>query len=153
MFVADDACNFPLVVFELPEHNELCVAALVFGVVGVGETVDAELDGAVVVEGVDFECVGEEGAVHFAADIVLDGGEEGGLADGEASDVVVELEVVRDHGAESGEVAMVVGVKEFGVESVDGIKERVGLGGGRGLGMRDGGEGDNEKQGDDEYAF
>jgi hypothetical protein len=157
VLVADDAGDLPLAVFKLPEGDELGVSNTIFGVVEVGETVNADLDCAVVLERVDFKGREQEGALDFSADVLLDCGDKRRFADGETSLVVVKLQVVGDHRAEGGQVAVVVGVKEFGVEGVDGFKKRVSLrgrlGSRLGLRMSDGGEGENEQKGENEYAF
>ena len=49
-------------------------------------------------------------------------------AAGEAGLVVIELEVFGDQGCEGGQIAVVVGVEEFGVEGLDGLKEWIGCG-------------------------
>ena len=95
---------------------------------------------AVGVEAVDFERAGDEFALCFAANVVLDGGDEGLAADGEAGLVVVELQVGGDEIAEGGEVADVVGGEEFAVEVGDGAGESVGCVG-DGIGRVPGGVG------------
>jgi hypothetical protein len=107
---ADRAGDLPGAVLEAPENDEFCFAE-VCRVAGMGEAVDADLDGAVIVHGVDLEGAGDEFAVNLAADVVLDGFDERFASYGEAGFVVVELEVLGDHGAQLVEVACVVGVK------------------------------------------
>ena len=74
----------------------------------------------------DLERAGDEFALRFAADVVLDGGDEGLPANGKASLVVVELQVAGDEIAEGGEIAGVVGGEELAVEVGDGGGEGVG---------------------------
>ncbi len=57
------------------------------------EGVDADLDRAVVGDGIDLERSWNEFARDFAADIVLDAIEHGLAANGQASFVVIELHV------------------------------------------------------------
>ena len=131
--VADDTGELPAGGAVAPEHGELGFAGGDFRVAGVDEAVGADFECAVGVEAVDFERAGDEFALRFAADVVLDGGDEGLAADGEAGLVVVELQVGGDEVAEGGEVAGVVGGEEFAVEVGDGGGEgvgRVGDGGG-----------------------
>lgn len=127
MVVADGAGDLPDAVLVLPEGYELCFAHVV-GVVGMVEAVDADFDGAVSVERIDLKCAGDEGALDLTADVLLDGGEEGGLAGGESGLIVIELEVVCHHRSQGGEIAVVVGIEEFGIERLDGFEEGVGLG-------------------------
>ncbi len=69
---------------------------------------------------VDLEGSGGELAGDAAADVFADALGEGGVAEGEAAVVVVELDVVGDERGELGEVAAVVGVEEGGVEGEEG---------------------------------
>ncbi len=129
MVEADHAGDLPCVALVLPEHDELRLSYIVV-VTGVMEAVRADLDGTVVGEGIDLQRSGHKFSGDFAADIALDAGDERLASAGETGSVVVELEVFGDKGCESGEVAMVVGVEEFGVERLDGLEERIGCGGG-----------------------
>ncbi len=72
---------------------------------------------------VDLEGSGGELAGDAAADVFADALGEGGVAEGEAAVVVVELDVVGDERGEFGEVAAVVGVEEGGVEGEEGNVE------------------------------
>jgi hypothetical protein len=59
--------------------------------------------------------------VDLAAYVGFDGGEEGLAADGKSGLIVIELEVLVDHGAELGKITVVVCVEECGVETGDGF--------------------------------
>src|SRR6478609_9122986 len=70
---ADNAGDLPDSVLVLPEMNELGLADRAgFLVSGVMEAVDADLDRAVVGDGIDLERAGDEFSGDFAADVVLD---------------------------------------------------------------------------------
>jgi len=76
-------------------------------------------------EGVDFEGSGDEFAADFAADVVLDGFDDGLAGAHEAGLVVIELHVVGEKSSELLQVAAVVGVEDGGVEGGDGAEEVV----------------------------
>ena len=117
--VAEHAADLPGAVLVEPEHGELGDARG-SGVAVFEEAVGADLDGADALHGVDAEGAGGELAGDVAADVFPDGLGEGGVAEGDASLVVIELDVVGDERGEFGEVAAVVGVEEGGVEGEEG---------------------------------
>src|SRR5580700_4432708 len=121
---ADGAGDLPGAVFVVPEGDELRFADAFFGMAGVVEAVNADLDGAVVLQWIDLERTGYERSLRLAADVAFDCVEERLFADGEACLVVVELEVVVDHRVQCGEVAGVVGVEELSIKRADGGEER-----------------------------
>lgn len=59
-------------------------------------------------------------AGHLAADVVVDGLDEGVAAEGDAAGVVVELDVLVGEGTELGEVAGVVGAEVGVMQGEDG---------------------------------
>src|SRR5580658_3128429 len=123
MVEADGTRDLPGAVLVVPQRDEFCLAD-VLRVTGVMKAVNADLNGAVVLQRVDLERVGNESPLNFAgADVVLDGVEKRLLADGEARFVVIELEAILDQRPERLEVAGVVSVEEFCVERADGREE------------------------------
>ncbi len=151
--VAEDATELPGAVFVDPEHGEGGFAGG-DGVFVFEEAVGADLDGADALHGVDLEGSGGKLAGDVAADVFADALGEGGVAEGDAALVVVELDVVGDECGEPGEVAAVVGVEEGGVEGEEGGVE-FGWGvdlverkDGGGLGGEQGGGGEGERQGE-----
>jgi hypothetical protein len=93
---------------------------------GVMEAVSSELYCAIVSEGIDLQRSGYELSGDFAADVVLDAVDERLAAACQAGFVVIELEVFRDQGGERCQIAVVIGVEEFGIEGLDGLEERTG---------------------------
>ncbi len=152
--VAEDAAELPGAVFGGPEHGELGFTGG-DGVAGFEEAMGADLDGSDALHGVDLEGAGGELAGGLATDVLADAFGEGGVAEGDAALVVIELNVVGDEAREFGEVAAVVGVEEGGVEGADGGVQ-LGLGldlverenGGGSLGVDEGGGGEGEGQGE-----
>lgn len=135
MVEAEDAGELPGAVFIFPEVEEFGFTGVVVLLVGVMKAVCAGFDGAVFVDGEDFERAGDKFAGDFAADVVLDGFDDGSASAGKPGDVVVELQVFVEERAESLEVAVVVGVEEFGVERLDGFEEIFWVGCGGSLGQ------------------
>ena len=126
---ADDAGDLPHSVLVLPEMNELGLAdGAGFLVSGVMEAVDADLDRAVVGNGIDLERAGNEFPGDFATDIVLDCLDESWASAAQAGLVVIELDIVGDQRSEFLQIAVVVGVEELGIQRLDGFEERVGEG-------------------------
>ncbi len=109
--------------------NELGLADRAgFLVSGVMETVDADLDRAVVGNGIDLERAGNEFSGDLATDIVLDSLDESLASAAQAGLVVIELDIVGDQRSEFLQIAVVVGVEELGIQRLDGFEERVGEG-------------------------
>jgi hypothetical protein len=134
---ADDAGDLPCSVLVLPEMDELGLAdGAGFLVSGVMETVDADLDCAVVGDGIDLERAGNEFPGYLATDIVPDCFDESWASAAQAGFVMVELDIVGDQRSEFIQIAVVVGVEELGIERLDGFEERVGGGWGLGVGER-----------------
>ena len=93
---ADDAGDLPYSIFVLPEVNELGLADRAGVLVSrVMETVDADLDRAVVGDRVDLERPGDEFSGDFATDVVLDPFDESWASAAQSGLVVIELQVVR----------------------------------------------------------
>ena len=131
---ADDAGDLPHSVLVLPEVDELGLADRGgFLVSGMMEAVDADLDRAVVGNGIDLERAGNEFPGDLATDIVLDCLDESGASAAQAGLVVIELDIVGNQRSEFFQIAVVVGVEELSIQRLDGFEERVG--GGRGLGV------------------
>ena len=137
MVEADDAGDLPHSVLVLPEVDEFGLAdGAGFLVSGVMETVDADLDRAVVGNGIDLERAGNEFTGHLATDIVPDSLDESWASAAQAGLVVIELDIVGDQRSEFFQIAVVVGVEELGIQRLDGFEERVGRGRGLGVGER-----------------
>ena len=129
MVEADDAGDLPHSVLVLPEVDEFGLAdGAGFFVSGVMETVDADLDRAVVGNGIDLERAGDEFTGDLATDIVLDSLDESRASAAQAGFVVIELDIVGDQRSEFFQIAVVVGVEELGIQRLDGLEERVGEG-------------------------
>ena len=123
---ADDAGDLPHSIFVLPEVDEFGLAdGAGFLVSGVMETVDADLDRAVVGDGIDLERAGNEFSGDFAADVVLDPFDEGLPSAAQAGLVVIELDIVGDQRSKFLQIAVVVRVEELGIQGLDGFEERV----------------------------
>ena len=84
-----------------------------FLVSGMMETVDADLDRAVVGNGIDLERAGNEFTGHLATDIVLDSLDERWASAAQAGLVVIELDIVGDQRSEFLQIAVVVGVESW----------------------------------------
>src|SRR5438552_3014159 len=97
MVEADNASDLPHSVLVLPEMNEFGLAdGAGFLVPGVMEAVDADLDRAVVGDGIDLERAGNEFPGHLPADIVLDSLDQSWASAAQAALVVIELDIVGD---------------------------------------------------------
>lgn len=158
MVVAEDAADLPGTLSVDPEHGEVGFSGG-DGVAIFEEAVRAHLDRADAFHGIDLEGAGGELPGDVAADVLADAFGEGGVAEGDAALVVVELNVFGKEGGEFGEVAAVVRVEDGGVEGADGGLE-LGLGvdlvkweDGRGLGSDEwGGEEEGQGGGGEELA-
>src|SRR5215469_8976648 len=124
---ADDPRYFPGAIFQLPHVDELCFP-VISGVIGMRKPVHADLDSAIPLQRIDLERSGQEFPVHLAADVVFDRVEQVLAAECETRLVVIELQVVREEGAQLVELAAVVGVEHGNVESSNGLVELVGRG-------------------------
>ncbi len=119
--VAVDAGDFPGVVLEAPEDDGFALADVFGGgVAGVVEAEGGHLHGTYVVHVEGLEGAGGELAGGLAADVVVDGLDEGVAAESDAAGVVVELDVLVSEGAEGGEVAGVVGAEVGVMQGEDG---------------------------------
>jgi hypothetical protein len=125
---ADDARDPPHAVLVLPEVNELRFADFV--VVRMVEAVDADLDGAVIGDGIDLQRAGNELPGDFSANVILDGLDDSDPRASQAGFIVIKLQIIGQQRAEFYQIAMVVGVEELGVQRLDGLEKRVGKGGG-----------------------
>ena len=124
---ADDAGDLPYSILVLPEVNELGLADRAGVLVSrVMETVDADLDRAVVGDRVDLERPGDEFSGDFAADVVLDPFDESWASAAQSGLVVIELQVVGQERSEFLQITVVVGVEKLGVQGLDRFEERVG---------------------------
>jgi hypothetical protein len=92
------------------------------------EAVRSDLYCAIVSEGIDLQCSGYELSCDFAADVVPDAVYEQLAAAGQAGLVVIELEVFGNQGCERCQIAVVIGVEEFGAKELDDLEERIGCG-------------------------
>lgn len=119
MVVAKDAADLPGALSVDPEHGEVGFSGGDGGAI-FEEAVRAHLDRADAFHGIDLEGAGGELPGDVAADVLADALGEGGVAEGDAALVVVELNVFGEEGGEFGEIAAVVGVKDGGVEGADG---------------------------------
>jgi hypothetical protein len=116
MVKAEDTRDLPDTFLILPEVNELRLAnGLVVLMAGMVETVNADLDGAIVGNGIYLERPGNEFPSHFAADVVLDSFDSSLTRAAEAADVVIELQIVGQEGAEFLQIATVVSIEELGI--------------------------------------
>jgi hypothetical protein len=113
--VADDASDHPLALLVVPDVNELRFTH-VGGVSGMVKSMNTDLDGAVVGQGEHFEASNNEFSRNLAAGVVLDALDKHLFADGESGFVVVELQIVGNQGRHGGQVAVVVGVEELGIQ-------------------------------------
>ena len=128
MIKADDSGELPDVVLVLPEHDELRLSHVVVLLAGVVEAVRSDLDCAIVRDWINLKCSGNELSRDFAADVVPDAVEQRLTSPGQAGFVMVELEVFGDQGCDGGQVAVVVGVEEFGVQGLNDLEEGIGCG-------------------------
>src|SRR5450631_3170726 len=93
--IADDARNLPFAILVAPQVNELRFAN--FAVIlrpRMKEAVDAYLDCAIVVDGIDLERSGNELAFDLSAEIVFDAVDDVLPSDHEAALVVIELGIL-----------------------------------------------------------
>src|SRR5258707_11673061 len=90
------------------------------------ETVNADLHGAIVGDGIYLKRPGNEFSGHLATDIVLHTVDQSFPSAAQAALIMIELQVVGHHRSESLQIAMVVGVEKFGIQRLDGLKKRVG---------------------------
>jgi hypothetical protein len=121
---AEDTGDFPGSVLVLPEMNEPGFAdRLGILVSGMKETVNADLHGAVVGNGVYLKGPGNEFSRHFATDVAFDAVHESLPSAAQAGDIVIELQIVGQQGCEFLQIAMVVGIEELGVQRLDGLKK------------------------------
>lgn len=127
MIETDCACNLPFPILLSPEDDELRFSD-VAGFAGMVEAVNSDFDGSEVGDGVNLQGSGNEFPGDLAADVVLYGVNERLPSDGEASLVVVELQVPGHQRAESRQVAVIVGVEELRIERLDGPEELIGWG-------------------------
>ena len=104
--------------FVLPECDELGFSN-VARVTRMREPMDADLQGAKTLHGIDLKRAGNELSMHLSADVVLDGVDESLPSDSEAGLVVVELKVFRDQRAKLIELAVVVSGEELGIQTGD----------------------------------
>src|SRR4029077_9108428 len=102
--------------------NELALTdALGFLMSRVVETMDAHLDGAIALHVIDLERAWNEFAGRFAADILLDAVGQCGLAEGDATLIMIKLDILDKKRAELLQIATVVGVEEGGIENGDSL--------------------------------
>jgi len=101
MVVADGPCDFPGAVFVLPQMNELPFTdALCFLMSRMVETMDAHLDRAIALHVIHLQRPWNEFAGSFAADILFDAVGQRGLAEGDATLIVVKLDILDKERAE-----------------------------------------------------
>src|SRR5215472_18256066 len=114
--------DLPLAILQLPQSYEFCFTALLgVRIADMAEAVDADLHGAVILDRIHLERARDKFAVNLSADVGFDGGHERGAAVRSAGLVVIELEILGDHGAKLLEVAGVVGIEQSCVEAGDGL--------------------------------
>ena len=122
MLVADRAGDFPLSIVVMPDRDKLCISDILW-FVRMMKSMNADFDSSVILEGVDFKCVLDECTLHLPADILFNGGKEWCLTHRQSGPIMIELEVIRKHGAEDCKIAVVIGIEEFSVECFDRIEK------------------------------
>lgn len=114
---ADDPSQLPRAAFQLPQHDEFGFANCVgLGPVWVSKVMNADLYGSVAIKWVNFQGSGNEFSVDLATDVVFYAVNQALPAQREATLIVIELKVFGGHRAELIEIAVVVGIKQGGVE-------------------------------------
>src|SRR5437762_12766038 len=126
MVDADDSSDRPCAIFLSPDVDKLGLAdnAMVL-FIGMKESVNANLNCTVALQGIDFERSGYQLALHLSAKIVLDGIDDLRAAYQEALLVMVELRIVGPERCFGFHVTAVDGVEELLIELRDGLKELV----------------------------
>jgi len=136
MVVANHAGDLPLPVLVSPQMNEFRFSDIV-GLAGVVESMNPNLHCPIVGNRIYLEGSGNEFPRNLAADVVLDGVDERLRADGQTRFVVVELQVVGNHGRQGCQIAVVVGVEQFSVQSLNLVEKGIGRGDGLRVGARE----------------
>src|SRR5580692_4268691 len=122
MVVANGSGNFPRAVFVLPEMNELAFTdGLGILMSRVMEAMDTHLDRAIALHVIHLQRPWNEFTGRFTADILFYAVGQCGFAEGEATLVVVKLDILDKEGAELLQIATVVGVEQGGIQSSDGL--------------------------------
>ena len=122
---ADDTSDLPYSIFVLPEVNELRLADIP-GILGMVETVNANLHRAIVGNGIHLKRPWNELSGHLATDVVLHTLNHSLPSGAQAALVMIELQIVGQQRSEFLQIAMVVGVEKFGIQRLDRLKQWVG---------------------------
>ncbi len=119
---ADDTSDLPYSIFVLPEVNELRLADIP-GILGMVETVNANLHRAIVGNGIHLKRPWNELSGHLATDVVLHTLNHSLPSGAQAALVMIELQIVGQQRSEFLQIAMVVGVEKFGIQRLDRLKQ------------------------------
>src|SRR6516225_9412874 len=134
---AEGTGHLPNAILVLPERNEFCFSDLIL-LAWVMETMNADLHRTVVGYRIHLQRSSDELPCDFAAYIVLDTVDQRLAANCQAGLIVVKLQVLGNQGGYGCQIAVVVGVKEFGVQRLDRLEEAVRRSGGMRLGPQRG---------------
>src|SRR5690348_12379484 len=128
---AERPSDLPHSIFVLPESDEFCFSNIRW-IAGMMKAMNANLHGTIVRYGIDLQGTGNQFARYFAANVFLEAIQKRLSASTESCDVVIELQILRHHGGNRRQIAVVVRVKQFRIKRLHSIEQRLR----RGLGLR-----------------
>lgn len=151
---ADRPSYFPIAIFVLPERDELRLTDIIrFS--GMMEAMNTNLDRAITGNWINLERPGYKFTRYFPANIVLDAVDEGLTPTSQAGFIVIELQVIRNHGGKSSQIAMIIGIKKLRIQRLNFHEQRIGSVPGLGMGHRRAGciQGHYEERGEKKRFF